>query len=243
MTRALAHGSARLLLVTALVVQACTSEPSAVGSAQAHGLWLIEHPQASPSPSNAFACSTCHPLTALDPGGRLLPGAPLAGAIARPSYWGGQVRDLLPAINVCRFWFMDASQAWQPTDADAQAVWAWLEVAGPSLPEAVTWSAIGPISDLPAGQVAAGALVYQAACATCHGKVHTGAGRLSAQTPILPDEFVKEHGQYTPQDQRLIAIEKVRHGPFLGYGGRMPPFARQTLSDAQLANVLAYLGL
>ncbi|MBI5607842.1 MAG: cytochrome c [Deltaproteobacteria bacterium] len=232
-----------LLAAWALVLSACACEPVAPGSAMAHGLWLREHPQASPSQSNFYTCSTCHALTAASANARILPGAPLAGAIARPSFWGGQVRDLLPAINVCRFWFMDAKQPWLPEQAEARAVWAWLEVAAPALPEAVTWSAVGSISDVPAGQAAAGAQVYQAACANCHGKLHSGSGRISKQAPILPEEFLAEHQEYSPQDRRLIGIEKVRHGPFLGYGGRMPPFARQVLSDAQLADLLAYLGL
>jgi thiosulfate dehydrogenase len=43
--------------------------------------------------------------------------------------------------------------------------------------------------------------------------------------------------------QRLIFIEKIRHGRFLGYGGEMPPFSSELLSDADVADVLEYLSI
>lgn len=236
----------RVILLASLLLglPACVTEPAPPPkSAVEHGLWLLQSTAASPSTSNHYACTTCHALTEVDGANQILPGATLAGAIARPSYWGGATRDLLPAINTCRFWFMDAQQPWQASDPEAAAVWGWLETSSAALPLAVTWTVVGTITDIPPGQAAPGESVYQAACAVCHGAVHTGLARLTPQAQVLPEEFLASHTEYTPADRRLIAMEKVRHGPFLGYGGRMPPFSREVLSDAQLADLLAYLGL
>jgi thiosulfate dehydrogenase len=43
--------------------------------------------------------------------------------------------------------------------------------------------------------------------------------------------------------QRLIFTEKIRHGLFLGYGGTMPPFSSQLLSDAEVSDLLEALGV
>jgi thiosulfate dehydrogenase len=41
----------------------------------------------------------------------------------------------------------------------------------------------------------------------------------------------------------LVFIEKVRHGGFLGYGGLMPPFSLEAMTDAELGALLSFLGL
>jgi thiosulfate dehydrogenase len=56
----------------------------------------------------------------------------------------------------------------------------------------------------------------------------------------VPDDTLNAHlAQYGPACTREIFIEKVRHGSFLGYAGRMPPFSEEVLSDAQVADILA----
>ena len=73
--------------------------------------------------------------------------------------------------------------------------------------------------------------------------MHTGAGQLSASIPILPDDTLAAHPPptYSPRLQRLVFIEKTRHGLFLGYGGDMPPFSLETLPDASLSDILEAL--
>ena len=39
----------------------------------------------------------------------------------------------------------------------------------------------------------------------------------------------------------LVVIEKVRHGRFFDIGGVMPPFSLESLSNAQLSDLLAFL--
>ena len=43
-------------------------------------------------------------------------------------------------------------------------------------------------------------------------------------------------------DPDVPAKMSVRHGGFLGYGGEMPPFSVEKLSDAELADLIEYLG-
>jgi len=91
---------------------------------------------------------------------------------------------------------------------------------------------------------ARGKALYTAACANCHGDVHTGKGRLAASIPILPEDTIAEHTYLgTLTATRVVFIEKARHGGFLGYGGVMPPFSLEALSDAELADILDYLGV
>ena len=55
--------------------------------------------------------------------------------------------------------------------------------------------------------------------------------------------YCREALGYSERLIRLVFIEKVRHGPFLGYGGTMPPFSMETLSDEGLADLLEALAV
>jgi len=59
----------------------------------------------------------------------------------------------------------------------------------------------------------------------------------------LPEDTLAEHAGYSLRSQRLVFIEKIRHGLFLGYGGDMPPFSKEQLSDAEISDVLEALGV
>jgi thiosulfate dehydrogenase len=63
--------------------------------------------------------------------------------------------------------------------------------------------------------------------------------------PILPDDTLAAHAPpaYSPRTQRLVFIEKTRHGGFLNYGGEMPPFSLETLPDTDLSDILEALGV
>jgi thiosulfate dehydrogenase len=101
------------------------------------------------------------------------------------------------------------------------------------------------IENVPVGNASAGAGAYAAACGLCHGDAHTGDGRLVDRAPVLPEDSIADHPppEYDDAKRRLVFIEKVRHGGFLGYTGQMPPLSVETLSDEDLGHVLAYLGL
>jgi len=236
----------RLAAVTLAVLAgvACDAEPRIVpASAIEHGAALFASRSTSPAANNLFACATCHRAQKKLNDQAILPGVRLAGALTRASYWGGSEPDLLRAINHCRKHFQRAKLPWTPSDDQARALYAWLGSLPAELPTAVTMSFVGDVADPPGGDAKAGGSVYAQACAHCHGAAFSGKGRLAQSVPALPQQTRADHPGYSPAQLRLVFVEKVRHGPFFGYGGSMPPFAREVLSDAQLADVLAYLQL
>ncbi len=234
----------------ALAATACSGDPEprvVHGTAIEHGAALFSDPAVARTSVNSYSCATCHEPEPGDAGDRILPGAPLAGAALRPSFWGGQELDLLRAVNACLYYFMLKDDAWTAEDVEARAVYAYLE----SLPRDAAGTAPAPftpvyaVSAPPAGDAARGAVAYNRACASCHGAARTGAGRLVARAPILPDQTLQEHpdGEYTAEERRLVFVEKVRHGGFVGYGGEMPPFSIEKLSDADMGDILAFFGV
>lgn len=233
-------------VVASLALVACStsSTPPAIVhlSAAEHGRALFSDPTASSSPLNNVACASCHRVADDASDVRLLPGGALAGASGRASYWAGQEIELLRAVNDCRTYFMQARDAWTADDEEAKALWAYLSsLPGDAKP--IPFTIVRSVVDLPAGDPNVGGDVYARACKSCHGAVHTGEGALASQAPRIPDQVSAQHLQYSRTDQRVIFIEKIRHGGFLGYGGFMPPFSIETLTDVQIGALLAYLGL
>ncbi len=235
-------------LVSALVTVGCgdsTETETVNADAVAHGQALFSDPVAAGTEVNRFACATCHLAEDTPSDTRVRTGAVLAGALERPHYWGGQELELLRSINACRQYFMGQVNAWTADDPLAEALYAYLASLPATYPEAVPFSVVVSVKDLPAGDGTHGQEVYGRACAYCHGAIHTGEGRLTPIASILPDEPLAEHEAdgFDADEQRLIFVEKVRHGGFYGYGGNMPPFSSEVLSDADLSDVLSYLQL
>lgn len=226
-------------LVGALGLTGCAAEP--VPARLEAVPWGARY--ATTPPSGAlFSCADCHRLSGSDQSPhRLRPGAPLGGVTRRPHFWGGTEPSLLAAINHCRTWFMNQGQAWTKDDPQAIALYAFLDSLPAELPEAWTFAAVDRLAPVPLGSAAQGEPQYTAACAWCHGAAVTGKGRLSAAVPRLPGDTFAAHPGYTDAQVWAVFVEKVRHGPFWGYGGVMPPFGQETLTDAQLGDLLAYL--
>jgi len=223
------------------LVLACSAEIQAPESAAERGQALFESGALSDSSLNVYACSTCHEA---QPTGssQIFPGAGLAGATERPSFWGGQENDLLRSLDACRSCFMFASEPLDPASAEASELYAYLVSLGPGNPEPVPFSVVMVIEPLPRGDAVRGGELFANACAACHGSMHEGRGALQ-RVPVLPEETLLEHEDYTPEEQRLVFIEKSRHGAFLGYGGSMAPFSLETLGDAELSDILEALGV
>jgi thiosulfate dehydrogenase len=216
--------------------------PSCVEDAQQRGELLFQSRVLSSSSANIYHCSHCHDA-ARDGGDWIKPGALLAGATERVSYWGGQERTLLGAINQCRAHFMLDNVGLTETEADAIALYAYLDGLAPRSALPVEFHTVRWIESLPRGDAARGAGLYARACGYCHGAVASGEGRLDADVPRLPDETIADHEGFTPRTLRLVFIEKVRHGKFYGYGGTMPPFSLEVLTDEALADILEALGV
>lgn len=223
-----------------LLLAGCSGD--AEPSLAERGRALFESTKLSSAPNNPFSCATCHAATPSSNFDRLMPGAPLAGVTERPSYWGGQENDLLDAVNACFEQFMQASGPLRASEQRAAELYAFLESLRPSDPEPQAFTVVTALGDLPRGDAARGFQVWDRACAACHGEIVTGAGRLPG-LPILPDDGIYSHQGYDAWSLRLVFIEKVRHGSFLGYPGLMPPFSREVLPDDMLSDLLEALGL
>ena len=239
-------------LICALVAAAgCTTgdpETKVIqGTAVDHGAALFRDASFVKTSFNTYSCATCHEASAGEAGDAILVGVPLAGATKRPSYWGGQEPDLLQAINHCLYYFMFKDTPWTAEDVEARAMFAYLD----SLPheaagaEAAPFTVVYTVNDAPQGDAAKGGQLYARACGTCHGAAHTGASRLVERAPVLPEQTIEEHplSEYTALDRRLVFIEKTRHGTFVSYGGQMPPFSSERLSDQDLGDLLAFFGV
>ncbi len=194
---------------------------------------------------NLVACRDCHAA-----GGESAPrlsGAALDRAVDRPSYWGGQESDLLRSVNQCLYWFMGRSEPLVAGDAQGDDLYAYLKSLGGddalAAPQPFT---LGLLQWPGPGDAARGATVYEEACASCHGDKSTGEGALVPSSPKLPEDTLAAHADekgYDAEQRRIVFVEKVRHGPFIGYGGTMPPFSLEVISDADLADLLTYLGV
>lgn len=210
------------------------------------GRELFSESRFSVSPSNVFACSTCHSvepksLGAPDPDGRRRPGYTLAGAAARPSFWGGDLSLLFDAVNFCSTEFMRADKL-PERDASGLALLAYLKSVSPGQDPAQPVTVVQNIdatymASLPPGDGGRGAATYQQACGFCHGEIHTGSGRLGSYVSAIPDDTVATFGSQA----RAVIAEKIRHGKFFGIGGSMPLYSREALGDGDLSDILEYL--
>jgi len=226
-------------------IWACGACSDAPATPDERGRELFESKALSSSALNHYRCSDCHdevspPSSSLH---LIKTGAALAGVTQRPQFWGGQVSNLLEAVNACRAVFMGAPEPLAASDTRARDLYAYLESLAPGDPRAVPFSVVREIEPLPRGDAANGEVTYARACAACHGSLHAGSGRLSERVPILPEDTIAEHSDYSPRSLRLVFTEKIRHGGFWGYGGDMPPFSREIMTDSEIADVLELLGV
>lgn len=242
---------ASCLLPVALLSGLGCSKPAPVQvveeTAAQHGEELFHDASIADNSINTYACATCHAATAEEVGNQALPGVPLAGALMRPSYWGGQQLDLLAAINDCGYFFMLKNEPWTKDSVEARALYAYLESlpAGGDAKLPAPFTVVYTLADSPNGDETAGSAVYDRACASCHGAPHTGVGRLVGRALVLPDAAIAEHpvSKYTDAQRRLVFVEKIRHGGFVGYTGQMPPFSTEVLSDEDLGDLFAFFKL
>lgn len=243
-----------LLLVPALATAvfagaACPADPEVIHrTAIEHGEDLSKDPTASGTSFNQLSCVMCHDEHAGDSASEKKSGAPLAGALSRPTYWGGTEDTLLGSVNACLYFFMQGSTPWRGDEDEAKAIYAWLEALDKEATDAEKQAqpfTIAPVAVPSTGDTSKGKTAYDAACASCHGAKSTGEGRKVDAAPVLPEQTLKAHPSpdYSDADRRLVFVEKTRHGGFLGYGGQMPPLSAELLSDQDVADLLAYLGV
>lgn len=215
--------------------------------AEVRGRALVNDPDFSGSEFNVFACTTCHTTTAADDGGVA---STLYGVVDRESWWGGSIASLSEAVDFCYVYFMRGFPELEPTSEDGRALYEYLAslssgAALPTRPMTVVEAVYDPTDPGRdggglVGDAAAGADVYERACAVCHGEKSTGVGRLGPNVVVIP-EASEEFARDNNVPLRLVLAEKVRHGQFFGVGGNMPLYPLERMSDEELADLLEYL--
>jgi thiosulfate dehydrogenase len=227
-------------LLGSCLLSACgsASEQSAVDQ----GRQSFNSTMLSKSRTNDYSCATCHDTEAATPPSKK-PGAALAGVTLRSTFWGGQEADLLGSVNACRRHFMGDNLPLSASDERARSLYAYLVSLEPGDASSSPFTIVTSIDPLPRGEAGHGRVLFARACASCHGSMHDGLNRLSRIVPVLPEATLLEHAEYSARVQRLIFTEKIRHGLFLGYGGVMPPFSAELLSDEDVSDLLEALGV
>ena len=211
------------------------------------GTMLWSDPALSPASSNVFSCATCHSAQKDGDPGRVLAGYTLHDTVARGAWWCGSYNALLDAVNECYVEFLRGRKL-AKSDENGRALLVYLESISPdakadALPLTVVATLNATYYDsLAGGDKTRGAMLYQKACGNCHGALHTGSGRLGRNVSLIPDESIAAHGSDPVTGARAITIEKVRHGKFFTVGGNMPLFSLEALADADLKDILAYMG-
>jgi thiosulfate dehydrogenase len=205
---------------------------------------LFSDPALSTSPFNRFSCSTCHAVDPDRPGviaDRLDSGYNLGNVAGRGAWWGGEEIRLLDAVNVCLTQFMGGG-ALRPDQDRARQLYAYLDRNSPqALAPTLPLTVVRDVTALDgmSGDAARGGLVWGTACQRCHGNIHDGTGRLGTLPTVVPEDTQKTFGPMA----RAVVVEKIRHGRFFNIGGVMPLYSLESISDAQIADLLAYLGL
>ncbi len=244
--------SPRASLVALALAAASCGDTERLAPLAERGALLAADARVTRSQYNGFSCLTCHAVSPAAQGQRALPGATLQGAARRPSFWGGEVTNLREAVERCWTGFMRGVPA-DLDGPDGQAIGAWLDALAPegstegAAAVTTTWTRV--VRDPgEGGDRARAQAVWGRACATCHGALETGAGRLGPLVSVLPRDTITEHCDddiaavgYTDRQAyiRAIATEKTRHGSFLGYAGVMPPFSTEALSDDEMRDLAA----
>ena len=63
--------------------------------------------------------------------------------------------------------------------------------------------------------------------------------RLGRLASVIPEDTIKSF----PMNVRAVVIEKIRHGRFFNIGGVMPLYSTEVMTDQDIADIAAYLGL
>lgn len=239
-------GAVKRLAVLLVLLAAGCAEGTVSRPAKERGEALVHDPGFSRSQFNIFACSDCHATNATEDALMRFPGAPLGDSAFRATWWDGYTAQYLDAVNACWVFFMRGeSPGLAPGDPDGDALYEYLVSISPTNPApAIPLTFQRNIVGLVPGNAANGEQVYDMACRNCHGAAGTGAGRLHPSVVVLGPELSASYdAEFPGVDHDLLVVEKVRHGQFFGIGGNMPPFALERLSDAELADLIAYLDL
>ena len=209
--------------VILFVIAACTSDDQPTGEA------VFSNPVAD---GNTFACATCHAVE--EPDVLIRAGHPIGDAANRTSFKNGRIDNLRGAVNSCLEEWM-AAKPWTEDDARWQALRGWLESLAPAGPApAIESRVVAPPVALDGGNVDAGRALFNKSCIACHGTDGAGTVRGPRVNGLgLARDFVA---------RRIRTSGSADSPTYEGLtGGRMPFFAADRLTDAQVIDLAAYV--
>ncbi|MGB5695387.1 MAG: DM13 domain-containing protein [Polyangiales bacterium] len=218
-----------MLLVGSAGLVACDDATGGDATPSGEDLYLEPH-----SDGNSFACATCHALGEPSPDGIRRPGHPISDAANRPSYKNGQLTELLDAVNTCRVEWM-ATTPFTDDDPRWVSLFDYLsELAGDSAPPPLSYQIVTPPMDLDGGDEMDGQDLFNASCVVCHGVDATGTDRAPALRGSLLDAATVA--------RRVRTSGAIASSVYDGLtGGRMPFWAADRLSDAELVDLVAFV--
>jgi mono/diheme cytochrome c family protein len=233
---------AALVVVLGIAASACSSEPgapaapgsggSAIASPLAGGQAVYENRVEG---ANTFTCSTCHALREPTDDGLRRPGHPIGDATRRPNYKNGQVPRMLDAVNSCLTEWMNAD-AWTESDPRYTALHRWLdEQAGSGAAPALKIQRVDPPAVLTGGDAERGLATFNGACAVCHGANAEGTQKAPKVSGLGLG------AGYVATRVRTSGRSNSKVYPGLT-GGVMPFWGADRLSDAELVDIVAFLG-
>lgn len=181
---------------------------------------------------NTYTCATCHALAEPAADGIRRPGHALGGAPSRRTYKNGRVSSFREAVNSCLTEWMGA-EPWTAEDRRLAALEKFLGEQ-PSVGDSVSFEIVPPAADLGGGDADRGRALFNRSCVVCHGM--DGAGTEKAP-PIaglaLEPEYIA----------RRIRTSGLPSSPVYDglTGGRMPFWAADRLTDAELRDLTAFV--
>ena len=183
---------------------------------------------------NSFTCSTCHAIDEPADDGLRRPGHALRDAAARPSYKNGEVASLREAVNSCLTEWMNA-EPWEADDARWVDLEGFLQDIAPSSAPALTYEIRTDEIDLEGGDADDGRELFNGSCAVCHGQ---NGGGTDQAPPVVGFGHAADYVA-----RRVRTSGRGDSSVYQGLtGGIMPFFSDDRLSDAELRDLVAYLG-
>lgn len=196
---------------------------------------------------NGFSCIICHDTGVDGESGIKRAGHTMMNAFNRPSWKNGNVNNLLEAVNTCLSDWMNAD-----TLSEDDLLWDALETYIRSISpdpnsKPISIQIVSPPNPPTGGNYERGAAIIQSlACIDCHGRDLRGVmdegGGLLAPYLVSRPEIPLDH-EYITAKIRLSGSNQSGSYEDLTYGGNMPFWGANRISDQDVRDIAEYIAV